>query len=80
MSADVVIRGGTVYDGTGGPGRRADVAISGGVIEEIGPNVQGKTELDASGCAVAPGFIDVYKRQTFSRADGSYPPAGQPSS
>src|ERR1017187_3400481 len=60
MSADVVIRGGTVYDGSGGPGRLADVAISGGVIQEIGPNLQGKTELDASGCAVAPGFIDIH--------------------
>src|ERR1019366_10397723 len=60
MSADVVIRGGTVYDGSGGPGRLADVAISGGVIEEIGPNLQGTTELDAAGCAVAPGFIDIH--------------------
>src|SRR6202043_2041318 len=46
--------------GSGGAGRRADVAISDGVIEEIGPNLQGKTELDASGCAVAPGFIDIH--------------------
>jgi N-acyl-D-aspartate/D-glutamate deacylase len=38
----------------------ADVAIRGGVIGEIGPHLQGKTELDASGCAVAPGFIDIH--------------------
>ncbi len=60
MAADVVIRGGTVYDGTGGPGRLADVAISGQVIDEIGPDLHGPVELDASGCAVAPGFIDIH--------------------
>ena len=60
MSADVVIRGGTVYDGSGSPGQVADVAISGGVIEAIGPNLSGTVELDASGCAVAPGFIDIH--------------------
>ncbi len=60
MAADVVIRGGTVYDGSGGPGRRADVAISGRIIEEIGPDLHGPIELDASGCAVAPGFIDIH--------------------
>ncbi len=60
MSADLVIRGGTVFDGTGGPGRVADVAISGGLIEEIGPKLDGTVEVDASGCAVAPGFIDIH--------------------
>ena len=60
MSADVVIRGGTVFDGTGGPGPVADVAISGGCIEEIGPRLDGAVVLDASGCAVAPGFIDIH--------------------
>src|SRR5580700_10626750 len=68
MSADLVIRGGTVYDGTGDPGYVADVAITKGVIQEIGPNLKGKTELDASGCAVAPGFIDIhthYDAQVF---------------
>ena len=60
MSADLVIRGGTVFDGSGGPGRVADVAITGDVIEEIGPKLDGTVELDASGCAVAPGFIDIH--------------------
>jgi N-acyl-D-aspartate/D-glutamate deacylase len=60
MAADLVIRGGTVFDGTGEPGRVADVAITGGRIEEIGPKLAGTAELDASGCAVAPGFIDVH--------------------
>ena len=43
MSADVVIRGGTVYDGSGAPGRPADVAIKGSVIREIGPEPAGRT-------------------------------------
>jgi N-acyl-D-amino-acid deacylase len=60
MPADLVIRGGTVFDGTGEPGGVADVAITGGLIEEIGPKLDGRVELDASGCAVAPGFIDVH--------------------
>jgi len=68
MSADLVIRGGTVFDGSGQPGRVADVAIMGSVIEEIGQGLEGKVELDASGCAVAPGFIDLhthYDAQVF---------------
>ncbi|MGA7420750.1 MAG: amidohydrolase family protein [Acidimicrobiales bacterium] len=60
MPADLVIRGGTVIDGSGQPGRLADVAITGGVIQEIGPKLEGSAELDASGCAVAPGFIDIH--------------------
>ena len=63
--------GGEVLDGTGGPARRADVAISGGRIEAIGPklrNTDGAVELDASGHYVAPGFIDIhthYDAQVF---------------
>jgi N-acyl-D-amino-acid deacylase len=65
---DLVIRGGTVVDGSGAPGRVADVALSDGVIREIGPNLRGDHELDASGCVVAPGFIDIhthYDAQVF---------------
>jgi N-acyl-D-amino-acid deacylase len=68
VEADLVIRGGTVYDGSGAPGRSADVAVVGGVISQIGPNLSGARELDASGCAVAPGFIDIhthYDAQVF---------------
>jgi N-acyl-D-aspartate/D-glutamate deacylase len=68
ISTDLVIRGGTLYDGTGSEGRRADVAITGGVITEIGPDLRGERELDASGCAVTPGFIDIhthYDAQVF---------------
>ena len=77
MSADIVIRGGNVFDGSGAPGRTADVAISGGVIREIGPKLVGKRELDASGCAVAPGFIDIH---THYDAQVFWDPALRPSS
>src|SRR5438105_12227348 len=68
MAADLVIRGGTVYDGSGSAGHRADVGITDGVITEIGPDLSGERELDASGCAVTPGFIDIhthYDAQVF---------------
>jgi N-acyl-D-amino-acid deacylase len=77
MSADLVIRGGTIFDGSGAPGRAADVAVSGGVIREIGPNLRGRRELDASGCAVAPGFIDIH---THYDAQVFWDPALRPSS
>jgi N-acyl-D-aspartate/D-glutamate deacylase len=60
MAADLVIRGGTVIDGSGQAGRSADVAVTGGLIEAIGPNLDGAVEVDASGCVVAPGFIDIH--------------------
>ena len=75
--ADVVIRGGTVYDGSGAPGVVADVAITHGVISEIGSGVDGARELDASGCAVAPGFIDIH---THYDAQVFWDPALRPSS
>src|SRR3989440_1825563 len=68
MPADIVVRGGTVFDGSGAPGRAADIAIEGGAIREVGPNLHGERELDASGCAVTPGFIDIhthYDAQVF---------------
>src|SRR5437016_8518270 len=77
MAADLAIRGGTVFDGSGGVGRRADVAISGGVITEIGPDLRGERELDASGCAVTPGFIDIH---THYDAQVFWDPALRPSS
>src|SRR6058998_2475810 len=76
-STDLVIRGGTVYDGTGSEGRRADVAIAGGIITEIGPDLRGERELDASGCAVTPGFIDIH---THYDAQVFWDPALRPSS
>jgi N-acyl-D-amino-acid deacylase len=65
---EIVIRGGTVVDGTGAPGRPADVAVAGGRIVEVGDGLRGRRELDASGQVVAPGFIDIhthYDAQVF---------------
>ena len=57
---DIVIRGGSVYDGSGRPPLRADVAINGDRIATIGRvSDRGTRELDASGLAVAPGFINM---------------------
>lgn len=58
---DLVIRGGTVYDGRGGPPRVADIAIAGDTIAAIAePGVaRAREEIDARGLAVAPGFINV---------------------
>ncbi len=63
-----VLRGGTVVDGTGAPGFRADVAIVGDRIVAIGDDLPGDVSLDAAGCVVAPGFIDIhthYDAQVF---------------
>ena len=65
---DVVIKNGTVYDGTGSEGRKADVAIRGDRIAGVGnfQNSQAKRLLDAHGLAVAPGFINMLSWSTES--------------
>ena len=68
---DVVIRGGTVFDGTGAEGREADVAMRGGVITAIAPAIAGsaRVEIDARGKAVAPGFVDPHSHGDSSLFD-----------
>ena len=63
-----VIRGGTVYDGTGSPGRVADVVIRGDRIERVGDasSLEADTVVDARGLAVAPGFINMLSWSTES--------------
>jgi len=58
---DLVIRGGTVVDGTGAARFVADVAVDGGIVTAIGKiSAAGREEIDASGKVVAPGFVDIH--------------------
>lgn len=65
---DIVVRGGTVFDGTGADGIRADVAIAEGRVVAMAPRIaaRGRREIDASDRIVSPGFLDVH-----SHAEGS---------
>jgi N-acyl-D-aspartate/D-glutamate deacylase len=61
MAVDLVIRSGTVIDGTGGPARTADVAIADGRVVEVGAvSERGRHEIDADGALVTPGFVDIH--------------------
>ena len=65
---DIVIRNGTLYDGSGSPPFQGDLAIQGDTIAAIGSlgEAQGRTEIDAEGLAVAPGFINMLSWATES--------------
>ena len=65
---DLVIRGATLYDGTGAAGRRADVAVRGDRIAAVEPALDpaGAMTLDAHGLAIAPGFLDVHTHDDFA--------------
>lgn len=65
---DVVLRGGTIYDGSGGEPVVGDVAIKGDSIVLVGVEVagRGRVEHDVSGLAVAPGFINMLSWATES--------------
>lgn len=75
MTLTTIIRGGTVYDGSGGPGRRADVGIEGDqvvLVAEDLPETPGAEVLDATGLAVVPGFVNVLSHAWGSlQLDGS---------
>ena len=58
MSCDIVLKGGTVVDGTGAPAKRADVGIANGKFVPVSGTA--KRTIDASGLVVAPGFIDPH--------------------
>jgi len=59
---DLVIRGGTVVDGTGGPSRTADVAVDDGIITAVGDleNAAARRTIDADGLLVTPGVVDIH--------------------
>jgi N-acyl-D-amino-acid deacylase len=65
---DVVIRGGTIYDGSGNQPAVGDVALAGDSVVSVGGTVsgRGRTEIDATGLAVAPGFINMLSWATES--------------
>jgi N-acyl-D-aspartate/D-glutamate deacylase len=70
MRCELVIRNGTVYDGSGAPPSRATIGIDGGRIAAVAPNgtggeLDGASVLDASGLAVAPGFIDLHSHSDW---------------
>jgi len=64
---DIVIRGGLLFDGSGGPGAPGDLAIAGGRVAALG-RVAGaaRKTIDAEGLAVAPGFIDIKTHSDFT--------------
>ena len=64
VPVDLLITGGTVYDGTGSPATAYDVVISDGLVAYLGPDARSRflpaREIDATGLVVAPGFIDPH--------------------
>src|SRR6266850_2274421 len=61
VTYDILIKNGTLIDGTGAPARRADVGIAGGKIVEVGElSGAARKTIDADGLVVAPGFIDPH--------------------
>jgi N-acyl-D-amino-acid deacylase len=62
----LVIRNGTVYDGTGAEGRVADVALDDGRVVGVGQIDTDGLELDATGLAVAPGFVDIHSHSDYT--------------
>src|SRR4051794_10611597 len=65
---DILIRGGLIYDGSGGAAISADVAVQDGRIAAIGPRIEepARRIIDATGLAVAPGFIDIKTHSDFT--------------
>ena len=64
---DYILRGGTIIDGTGGPGYISDLGIKGDEVASIGQlEGEAKTILDVSGKAVVPGFIDLHSHADFN--------------
>ena len=64
---DMVIRNGTVFDGTGREGRSTDIVVENGKIRELGSfNGEALTDIDATGLYVTPGFIDIHSHADYT--------------
>ena len=75
---DLVIRGGTIVDGSGKPSFTADIAIDGGLITAVGSvTAQGREEVDATGKIITPGFVDIH---THYDGQATWDPEMAPSS
>ena len=75
---DLIIRNGTVIDGTGAPRQQADVAIDDGCISEIGAHLgQALRDVDAEGMLVTPGWVDIH---THYDGQATWDPEMTPSS
>jgi N-acyl-D-aspartate/D-glutamate deacylase len=75
---DLIIRGGTLIDGTGAPGRTADVGVADGKVVAVGKvDEQAARTVDADGALVAPGFVDIH---THYDGQATWDPRLQPSS
>ena len=75
QSYDILVRGGTIYDGSGKPGYVGDVAVSGGKIAAVGKRVRGKAAkiIEARGLAVTPGFIDAHSHVDYGLEERTGP-------
>ncbi|NHJ24876.1 MAG: D-aminoacylase [Candidatus Lokiarchaeota archaeon] len=67
MSYDIVIKNGRIIDGTGNPAYTSDIEIKHGKIEKIGYNLKddAATSIDAKGCIICPGFIDIHSHTDY---------------
>ena len=73
VNYDIILRKGTIVDGTGAKGFRADIAVRNGFIDRIGDlnDAKAAVDLDVSGLVVAPGFLNIHSHATPVGSTGS---------